>query len=496
MLSFRRWSFSSSHHVGAVVVLLGAAVGCGERPQQAVCAAESTDPSCDALFDDLDPTPADDDASPSDDPIDEEEKAPPAEQSGPSTEDPVPDGAGEPTPEAEPEPPPDASDPGLDPEPEPADEQEEGGPGPIGPAPVISWPSTPAHVEEAVLSNLPATGAPGAALCVVKDGAVAWCGGFGLAHVDDNEPVTPHTPFLLASISKAVTAVGVLAHAEGGLFQLDNDATQHLSHDVDLPTASAITWRQLLTHTGGIKDDWGAMEAFYGFPADPDEQALPPLSLHEAVEAYFDDQGSAYGAANFQTWAPGGGFDYTNMGIALMGAALAEAAMTPFAVLMHETVLSPLGMTRSSYDWLSMGGEIVAMPYGAGNMPYGYYAFADTPDGGLRGSAYDLARFVAMLTNGGELDGVRVLDASTVAAMTSEQVPALEPGVGLCLFSFAWAGDTWWSHSGSEQGVSTEMMFRERDGLGYVLLLNGDGDETLNANYAIEDALIPFAESL
>ena len=485
-------------HASLLLCGVLAAASCGTGSETAACGAEGSDASCEQLLDDvdsLDDAPVDIDDG--EDPVDDDhQKDPGVDDPDPvDDQDPEPDAADDPEPDAmvEPDPEPDAM---TDPEPDDVEDPVDEGPGPIGPAPAISWPPTPSNVEETVTNNLPATGAPGAALCIVKEGAVVWCDGFGLAHVADNEPVTPHTPFLLASISKAVTAVGVLAHAEDGLFGLDDDVTQHLAHDVDLPTGDAITWRQLLTHTGGVKDDWNAMESFYGFPMDPDEQALPPLDLHQAVQAYFDDEGSAYSAANFQTWAPGGGFEYTNMGIALMGAALADVAAAPFPTVMHDAVLAPLGMTRSSYDWTSMNGEVVAMPYGANMQPYGYYAFADTPDGGLRASAYDLARFLAMLTNGGELDGVRVLESAMVDDMTTPQVPALEPSVGLSLFSFEWAGDTWWTHSGAEQGVSTDMMFRESDGLGYVLLLNGDGDETYNANYNIEDVIIPFGESL
>ncbi len=58
----------------------------------------------------------------------------------------------------------------------------------------------------------------------------------------------------------------------------------------------------------------------------------------------------------------------------------------------------------------------------------------------------------------------------------------------------SWGGDTWWGHNGSEQGVFTEMYFRTSDEMGFVVLMNGDGDDPYPI-YELEDELMSWAEA-
>jgi CubicO group peptidase (beta-lactamase class C family) len=368
-----------------------------------------------------------------------------------------------------------------------------------GPAP--GFPPTPYDVHVFIEQRLESAKTPGAAACIVKDLRVAWCDGFGLAHIAQNRAPTPDTPFLLASISKTVTAVTLMTLFEDGLFALDGAVSGVLPFALAHPTSTTpITYRQLLTHTAGIRDNWDAIGDFYTYGPTLDQGADPALSLAQATRGYFAPTGQWYSAtANFRSTGPGQAYEYANMGVALAGYLGEVLAARDFAALVRERVLDPLGLAHSSFRWSDVAGLGVAMPYtwsGSAYVAEGHYTFADYPDGGLFASARDLARFLLMIIGSGSVEGVRVLEAATVAQMLTAQVPSIEAGQGLVFHSSSWLGATWWGHSGGETGVATEMYFRPADGVGYVLLRNGDGDVNAAAGDAIAEKLVAFAGTL
>jgi len=99
---------------------------------------------------------------------------------------------------------------------------------------------------------------PGAALAGVVDGEVAWLKGYGLRRTGSHAPVRVDTVFGVASVSKAVTALAVLALAEGGYLDLDADVRPRLElplvpHSLIGPKpVGAVTARLLLQHRAGI----------------------------------------------------------------------------------------------------------------------------------------------------------------------------------------------------------------------------------------------------
>ena len=357
-----------------------------------------------------------------------------------------------------------------------------------------SYPELPEALHEAVLADMVAAKVPGLSACILKDEAIFWCGGFGLANLALDVPVTEHTPFLLASISKLFTSTVILQLVEAGEIDLDADVSEALGWDLVHPLSSTpITMRQLLTHHSGIKDNWGAMGDFYAYDSDP------ALSLQEVIEGYFQPEGAWYDASvNFATHAPTESFRYSNMAVALAAHIVERVSGQDFAERSKETLLSPLGLDQSAWRLSEFPSfDVLAMPYKwdqGGYSPTGHYTFADYPDGGMRASAYDLARFVLAHIKGGELEGARVLSQESVEAALSEQ--AMKPSgslQGWMWYQLSFWGDSWWGHGGNESGVWTETFFRESDKMGFVTLANGDAKDA-NPIYNIQDALLTWAE--
>ena len=98
---------------------------------------------------------------------------------------------------------------------------------------------------------------PGGALAIVKDGRLVFARGYGLADIQNQEPVRPDSLFRIASLSKQVTAVAVLKLVEEGKLDLDERVFEILSDFTEPegasrdPRIAEITVRHLLHHAGG-----------------------------------------------------------------------------------------------------------------------------------------------------------------------------------------------------------------------------------------------------
>jgi CubicO group peptidase (beta-lactamase class C family) len=336
---------------------------------------------------------------------------------------------------------------------------------------------------------------PGLSACVVERGAVLWCKAYGLADVAARRPVTEDTAFLVASVSKTITATALMQVWETGAFGLDDDVAAAATFPVRQPAFDTpISYRMLLTHTGSVRDDWQTLDHFYTRDADPG------TSLRGAVDGYFDPAGPYYSASNnFVHAAPGTRFEYANMGYALTGWLVEALTRTDFAAYTRDHVFSPLGLGHTSWHLDDFAADALATPYawdGARYVPYEQYTFADYPDGGLRATAHDLARFLAAIAGGGAIDGRRILREDTVASMLAVQLPAIAPRQGLAFYHVDAGGKDWVGHIGMERGAATEMFFRPSDGLGFVMLMNGEFPSDLQPIADIEQALVRAGERL
>jgi CubicO group peptidase (beta-lactamase class C family) len=321
--------------------------------------------------------------------------------------------------------------------------------------------------------------------------------------------VTDDTLFMLASISKTVTTVAVLQLWEQGRFGLDDDVNAYLPfrvvnpHFPDVP----ITFRMLLTHTSSIQDNNGQLGGAQAY-FDGDS----PVSLREWAEGHFVPGGKYYTGSDYMVAPPGTAFRYSNVGFALLGYLVESISGIPFDVYTRLSIFEPLGMDSTGWHLADLGSAPIAMPYRCNNnssdgksafvcQACGQYGYPFYPCGSLRTSAQQLARFLGAIMNGGELDGVRILQTSTVEAMLTPVGPP-GPDMGLGWMSqrtgLGWEsvsdGEEWfWGHGGADRGVSTAMHFRPSDGTGVIVLANGNWDGLPEVG-AVERRLFEEAE--
>lgn len=332
---------------------------------------------------------------------------------------------------------------------------------------------------------------PGLGLAAVYDGRVAWSGGLGLANVRRSQQVRRDTMFMLASISKTVTATALMQVWEQGTIDLDADVNDVLPFPVRNPAfpSRPITARQLLTHTSGIRDNWSELIPLY-------VKGDSPIALRTFLKRYLVRGGAHYSASkNFAGWRPGTGYLYSNVGAALIGYLVEAVTDVDFARWCERRIFDPLGMSDTGWHLRGLDRDRVARPYrrraDGSWTSYGLYGYPDYPDGGLRTTARSLAKFLAAYSRGGG----PILKSSTVDLMLRDQkVPG--PWQGMVWYRTSGPGGYLIGHGGADSGVRTEMWFRRDDGAGAIVLANGDARGGNADLKAVRDRLIREARSL
>lgn len=341
-------------------------------------------------------------------------------------------------------------------------------------------------LDSFILTEMAARHIPGVATCAIKNGDIIWSAGHGWANIEDSIPVTDTTLFMLASVSKTITAVALMQLWEQNAFDLDDDINDYLPFDVHNPNHpdSAITFRHLLTHTSSIADNWAAM---------PYSTGDSPIPLGEYLADYLVPGGVYYDSSlNFGTFPPGTQMSYSNVAVALAGY-MVEAIADSFPIWCQDSVFNPLDMYETAWFLANLDTNNIAMPYhwqGSGYTPYEHYGYPDYPSGQLRTSSSQLARFLIAFQQYGIIDTTRILDSATVALMTTIQYPQLNQHQGLIWFETLIDGRWVWGHDGGDSGVHTRMYFYPAENTAAIVLTNG---ESLPGGAAIIDALFDYA---
>lgn len=297
---------------------------------------------------------------------------------------------------------------------------------------------------------------------------------FGKANIENNVALGEQHLFLLASISKTITATALMQLYEQGKFQLDDPINNYLPFEVKAPEHSStpITFRMLLTHTSSIADDNPILDKEYYYGKDS------PKALKDFFQDYLSTSGQYYNAEqNFSGEKPGDKHAYSNIGSALIGVLVEQLSGKDFNSYCKQNIFTPLGMNNTAWKLAELDTALVVRPYefeGGEQNPVPHYTFTDYPNGGLRTTAKDLAKFLGAYAQGGQYGGKTLLKSATITEMLKAQIADLDDKVGLHWFIMDEKNDLW-GHDGGERGVSTTMAFNKETGVGVILLTNSDG---------------------
>lgn len=332
-------------------------------------------------------------------------------------------------------------------------------------------------VDEMIAQNIPAL-----SVLLFKEDNILYEKYLGRPQLEQDTTLDQNHLFLLASVSKVVTATALLQLLDQGLFSLDDKINDYLSFKVQVPNYTTdISFRMLLTHTSGIADG-SALDDQYYYGEDS------PVALGNFLENYLVPSGTLYKATeNFHDFEPGSVHEYSNVGNALIGLLVEQISGMSFNGYCKQNIFAPLGMTQTFWR-LDEINQTIAQPYNYTNGQYEaiqHYTFTDYPNGGLRSTGRDLFKFLHAFVQQGTANNYDLLKPETIQAMTTLQIPSIDNKMGLHLFLLN-AENSLWGHDGGEQGVATIMAFNPTTKIGAIILTNQgevDLDEILVESY-------------
>ena len=354
------------------------------------------------------------------------------------------------------------------------------------------------RTNRAILQVMDEFQAVGVSAAVVKDGQIIYNQSFGYKDLETQTPLSNDDMMRIASISKSFTATSLMQFVEKGIISLDDDVSDLIGFQIRNPHHPnvPITLKMILSHTASIRDkeDYSTLDH------------LNPAVYGDCEESYFE-------------YAPGEGYNYSNLGLNLAGTILEKVSGVRFDQYVKNNVIRPLGLTgghnvddldaskfASIYNHIDgqyvKSNAYASVAHRLENYKMGYSAPMFSPTGGVKISAHDLAVYMMMHMNYGELNGVHIISEESAKTMQTpiwiRQNPE-EDQYGLCLYEFVdFLDDEQYNqpgmypigHEGDAYGLKSIMIWSPADGWGIVAMTNGYTEiEGKNVRQALANAI-------
>ena len=289
----------------------------------------------------------------------------------------------------------------------------------------------------------------GSVMLASRNGALVFSDVYGQRRLEKREAVTEDTIFLLTSMTKPVVGVAMMILFEEGKWKLDDPVASHIPEFADLQVTTdsgltsqshPMTMRELMSHSAGFDVN----QAKQYEAVNLRDRTLPMQRMVDKL------------ASMPLAFQPGTDWRY-GPSADVQAYLIEKLSGQPFEAFLQHRVFTPLGMNSTGF-WPVAGDEPGRVSTAKLNRVSGVFGAGDDgrvialPDftdassrppfpsggGGLMSTAHDYERFARMLVNEGELDGVRILQASTVTLMQQNALPpgvtvTASPGVGFGL---------------------------------------------------------------
>lgn len=323
------------------------------------------------------------------------------------------------------------------------------------PLPALADPQI-AAVDDAVAAVI-GIETPGLAVLVTREGTVIHAAGYGLADLDSETPVTPHSLFDLASVSKQMTAMAAHLQMLDGFYAPETPVGEILpAFSDDLSADRPITVADLIHHLSGLTD---YLNGYEDYGAETPNSAV----VDWLAAADRDDD-------------PGLTFSYSNSGYLTLGMLIAVAEdQSSLSDVLDSRIWGPLGMVNTTLATPAVPDDAVTGYAGTG----GDFTPAHDPnisegDGNVYSSLDDLALYEAWLTENGMLPDFRPVFRNG----TTDDGTPIDDGDGAG-YGYGWSlaemdGSDYAYHSGSWTGTSTYYQRNLTTGVTVILLANGE----------------------
>lgn len=276
----------------------------------------------------------------------------------------------------------------------------------------------------------------GISVMVIRNNETALRKNFGYADIQNQKPVEDKTIFRIFSMTKPITAIALMTLYDEGKFKLDDKVADFIPAFAETkvynaetkslePQATPMTIRHLLTHTSGLTYGWDQksyVDSLYRVTGASGWDAPLAEKIKILTGIPLKHQ-------------PGTKYEYS-VSIDVAGYLVEVISGKPLDVYMKEKVFGPLKMEDTGFFVPEDKHNRFAVLYTLGEN--GTLKGPDDPandnfkkpvvlfsgGGGLVSTLDDYSRFAQMLLNGGELDGARILNDSTVEMIMTNQLPA------------------------------------------------------------------------
>ena len=259
-------------------------------------------------------------------------------------------------------------------------------------------------IKDSISTKIDNGDIPSLSVAVIENDEIIWMESFGYADKENRIKASPNTIYGIASISKPVTATGIMKLYENGKIDLDADIESYLE-DIQLKyyvsDSNKVSCRNLLSHTSGLPMHF---QYFY----DDDAVAIP--SMRQTIEKY-----------GIVVNPPSSKYVYANLGYGILGEVIAEITGKSFNDYMTEKIFIPMGMTQTTIDISSKTKSKLARPYDIkGNLiPF---SFSDTPGAGnVSTTIQDLVQFGRFHLGNDTENNAPLLRKNTIQSMQTGQ---------------------------------------------------------------------------
>jgi len=289
----------------------------------------------------------------------------------------------------------------------------------------------------------------------------------------EGKPVDRNTVFQVASLSKWISAFGVMKLVEEGKLDLDAPVNKYLTR-WQLPESEfnndGVTVRRLLSHTAGLTDGLG----YSGF-----EPGVPIQPIEESLTIASDADEGISGAVQVGN-EPGAEFKYSGGGYTLLQLLVEEVSGQSFASFMKESIFKPLNMTHSSYTWDDSSGFKLAEFYNSDGTKAIHYSYTSLAATSLYTSLNDLEIFFQVFLKGSNNEpiGRNILKPETIKMMREPHASTMGMdiwGLGTILYATIDNNDFIIGHDGkSTPPINTAVRLNPQTGNGIIILETGN----------------------
>ncbi len=328
--------------------------------------------------------------------------------------------------------------------------------------PIIAADADPRAFMDAAIGIVETRNVGNVALVLIEDGKV---------YDEHFDAVSQHidrdTMFPIASMSKWITALGIMSLVQSGNIDLDVPISTYLTR-WQLPPSEfnhdEVTVRRLLSHTSGLSDGLGFGDY------EPDE-VLPSLeeSLMQPRASSGHDVQIALGRA------PGSEWDYSGGGYLILQLIIEEVSEQAFDAYMQTALLQPLAMSRSTFGYIGTV-ENRSISYDVKGQPATSYQYAASAATGFSTSVSDMTRLVqAQLADRASSD---LLRHETIELMREPNATLFGFdiwGLGTILYAPTESGDYVYGHDGqNEPAINAAVRINPDNGDAIIVLASGN----------------------